>query len=170
MTGCRPRLFICRLPGWLILVETDVRMYKCLGVQTLGWIGIRVYRLLVAGYMNVRVYRCPNVQMSKCKDVQMYRCSDVQISGNKDVQLYRYVQQRCSTNISEKHKGFVDLFYDFWIQKSHHFYGFWIQNFFLSISTISGSRNCIIFAVSGSRYCTIYTISGGPMDHGGMSA
>ena len=28
------------------------------------------------------------------------------------------------------HKGFVDLFYDVWIQKSHHFYGFWIQNFF----------------------------------------
>ena len=27
------------------------------------------------------------------------------------------------------HKGFVDLFYDFWIQKSHHFYGFWIQKF-----------------------------------------
>ena len=26
--------------------------------------------------------------------------------------------------------GFVDLFYDFWIQKSHNFYDFWIQNFF----------------------------------------
>ena len=27
--------------------------------------------------------------------------------------------------------GFVDLFYDLWIQKSHHFYDFWIQNFFV---------------------------------------
>ena len=25
---------------------------------------------------------------------------------------------------------FVDLFYHFWIQKSHHSYDFWIQNFF----------------------------------------
>ena len=30
-----------------------------------------------------------------------------------------------------RHKGFVDLFYDFWIQKSHHFYGFCIQIFFV---------------------------------------
>ena len=28
------------------------------------------------------------------------------------------------------HKGFVDLFYDFWIQKLNHFYNFWIQIFF----------------------------------------
>ena len=26
--------------------------------------------------------------------------------------------------------GFVDLFYNFWIQKSHHFYDVWIQEFF----------------------------------------
>ena len=58
------------------------------------------------------------------------------------------------------HKGFVDLFYDFWIQKSHHFYNFWIQKFCSSIFTISGSRNCSISAVSGSRNCTISTISG----------
>ena len=31
--------------------------------------------------------------------------------------------------------------------------------FFLSISTISGYRNCSIFAVSGSRNCNISTIS-----------
>ena len=88
--------------------------------------------------------------------------------------------------------GFVDLFYDFWIQKLHHDYDFWIQKFFcpffefldpetalflrlldpeffLSFSTISGSRNCGIFVVSGSRNCTNFTISGGPMDHGKMS-
>ena len=35
-----------------------------------------------------------------------------------------------SSTISNMHKGFVDLFYDFWIQKSHHFYDFWIQKFF----------------------------------------
>ena len=26
--------------------------------------------------------------------------------------------------------GFFDLFYNFWIQKSHHFYDFWIQKLF----------------------------------------
>ena len=43
--------------------------------------------------------------------------------------------------------GFVDLFYVFWIQKSHHFYDYWIQNFFWSIFTIFRSRNCSISAV-----------------------
>ena len=37
---------------------------------------------------------------------------------------------RPTTPTTPDHKGFVDLFYNFWIQKSHHFYNFWIHNFF----------------------------------------
>ena len=40
------------------------------------------------------------------------------------------MRRRRDTDATHTHKGFVNLFYDFWIQKSHHFYGFWIQNFF----------------------------------------
>ena len=38
---------------------------------------------------------------------------------------------RPTTPTTPDHKGFVDLFYNFWIQKSHHFYSFWIQIFFV---------------------------------------
>ena len=45
----------------------------------------------------------------------------------------RYEVIRLSITCLINHKGFVDLLYDFWIQKSHHFYGFWIQNFFVHL-------------------------------------
>ena len=48
------------------------------------------------------------------------------------------------------YKGFVDHFYDFWIQKSHYFYDFRIQKFVDQFYD-SGSRNGSIFAVSGSK-------------------
>ena len=59
------------------------------------------------------------------------------------------------------HKGFVDLFYDFWIQKSHHFYGFWIQNFFCPFLQLLDPETVVFLrfldpsntAVSGSRNC-----------------
>ena len=34
-----------------------------------------------------------------------------------------------SKALARCHKGSLDHFYDFWIQKSHHFYDLWIQKF-----------------------------------------
>ena len=85
--------------------------------------------------------------------------------------------------MSHKHKGFVDLFYDFWIQKSHHFYNFWIQNFFCPFLQFLDPETAVflwfldpetapflqfvdpeifwsIFTISGSRNCSIFAVSG----------
>ena len=40
--------------------------------------------------------------------------------------------------IGDIHKGFVNHFYDFWIQNSHHFYNIWIRK---SISPFSEILN-----------------------------
>ena len=79
--------------------------------------------------------------------------------------------------------GFVDLFYDFWIQKSHHFYDFWIHNFFCPYLQFLDPETAVflqfldpetapflrfldpefflsISTISGSRNCSIFAISG----------
>ena len=81
------------------------------------------------------------------------------------------------------HKGFVDLFYDFWIQKLHHFYNFWMQKFFCPFLQFLDSEMAVflwfldpetapflqfvdpeicwsIFTISGSRNCSIFAVSG----------
>ena len=78
---------------------------------------------------------------------------------------------------------FVDLFYDFWIQKSHHFYDFWIQNFFRPFLQFLDPETAVflrfldpesapflrfldpefffsISTISGSRNCSIFAVSG----------
>ena len=56
------------------------------------------------------------------------------------------------------HKGFVDLFYDFCIQKSHHFYGFWIQNLFCPFLQFLDPETAVFLRFLDPE--TIYTISG----------
>ena len=84
---------------------------------------------------------------------------------------------------SSPHKGFVDLFYDLWIQKSHHFYGFWIQKLFCPFLQFLDPETAVflrfldpesapflrfldpefflsISTISGSRNCSISAVSG----------
>ena len=79
--------------------------------------------------------------------------------------------------------GFFDLFYDLWIQKTHHFYDFWIHKFFCSYLQFLDPETAVILqfldpetepflqfldpefflsisTISGSRNCSIFAISG----------
>ena len=76
--------------------------------------------------------------------------------------------------------GFVNLFYDFWIQVSHHFYDFWIQKFFSQFLQFLDPETAVflpfldsenalfldreicwsICPMSGSRKDSIFAVSG----------
>ena len=63
-------------------------------------------------------------------------CHPVECTDNIPFSLALRIVRICSEietrekrflELKELHKGSVDHFADFWIQKSHHFYDFWIQ-------------------------------------------
>ena len=105
------------------------------------------------------------------------------LQSHKSIPCFSLLKWVSLTGINRKnHKGFVDLFYNFWIQKSHHFYGFCIQNFicpflqfldpetsvflqFLDSETapflqiLDPEISWSIFIISGSRNCSIFAVS-----------
>ena len=88
-----------------------------------------------------------------------------------------------SFNLHFSHKGSVDHFYDFWIQKSHHFYDLWIQKSLGPFSQLLDPETAVflrfldpeiapflqyldpeifwsIFTISGSINCSISAVYG----------
>ena len=106
-----------------------------------------------------------------------------EVDHSYDVVNNRTAREATKLIKANVHKGFVDLFYDFWIQKSHHFYGFWIQKLFCPFLQFLDPETAVflrfldpetapflqfldpeffwsIFTISGSRNCSIFEVSG----------
>ena len=100
------------------------------------------------------------------KQLFLYQKSTILSPGYSEFSYFCKIMELPHLNKCFLHKGFVDLFYNFWIQKSHHFNCFQFQNLFCpslqfldpetsvflwflnpensTISTIFGSRNLLV--------------------------